>query len=248
MYVGSVVAPPYTHPLTSTDEHAVDATARSAWTRFTVPTSSLGPTAYILLSGKNGRQETGVGVDSERVQRPGGNQTFGCPCPAGAVTGPDEGECGPAFNVALGIEGRTTGGAPIVTGPYVLPEAYDCQVVLLDLSAEWCGPCRSMAVDAESLYQEFKDRGFVMVHAINERAPRGSGPCDQACAERWSRDFNATFPVLADVSSQAWDYYNMINAWPQSLLISRDGVVVRRFDGGQSRATLQAAIQAEVSR
>ena len=237
----------YTHPAITTDLRSIDAVAGQAYSKFSLDGSTFPSLPYFTFSGLNGRAETVTGYDSGLQVRPGGNQAFGCPCPVGMTVGPSTGNCGPDFTVAQGVEGRT-GTTPNVFGPYLVPNDYECSVVLLDLSAEWCPPCRVMAVDSESLYQQFKDRGFVMIHALNEKAPRGTGPCDVPCAERWSSDFNATFPVLADGTSQAWDYYNMINAWPQSLLISRDGMVVRRFDGGQSRATLEAAIDAELSR
>lgn len=225
-------------------------TPGSAWATLPLsPTqvSAMPENAYFVLSTINDRGETAVGFDSELQVLPGGLQTFGCPCPPGVPIGPRLNQCGPNITVAEGIEGFT-GGVPNVMGPYVIPEQYQCQVIMLDLSAEWCPPCRAMAVDAEGLYQQFKDRGFVMIHALDERNPRGTGPCDLACAERWSRDFGTTFPVLADGTAQGWDFYNLINAWPQSLLISRDGIVVRRFDGSQPRSVLESAIEAEVSR
>ena len=227
-----------------------DTSTTSAWARIQLsPTqvNAMPADAYFVLSALSDRAESMVGISSQGADRPGGLQTFGCPCPTGVTVGPRVNNCGPDFTVAQGVEGRT-GSVPNVFGPYVLPEQYECSVVMLDLSAEWCPPCRIMALDAESLYQQFKDRGFVMIHVLNERDPRGTGPCDVPCADRWTRDFGTTFPVLADITSQGWDNYNTLNGWPQSLLISRDGIVVRRFDGSQPRATLEAAIEAEVSR
>ncbi len=67
-------------------------------------------------------------------------------------------------------------------------------VVVLELSAGWCNPCRAVAEEAEEFFQEFKDRGFVLIHILMNGNVDGE-PSDKAFLEEWAGDYGLTFPV-----------------------------------------------------
>jgi thiol-disulfide isomerase/thioredoxin len=68
------------------------------------------------------------------------------------------------------------------------------QVVLLDFSAGWCGPCQQMAAGAEAIYQDKKDEGFTILHVMTDDWT-GTGNVSGGFIQEWQAEFGLTFPV-----------------------------------------------------
>jgi len=81
-------------------------------------------------------------------------------------------------------------------GSNVTLYAHFGKVILIDFSADWCGPCRDEASHAESLYQQYKDRGFQLITLLISGSPRA-----------WADDYGLTFPVLNDSSERLFSIY-----------------------------------------
>jgi len=77
-------------------------------------------------------------------------------------------------------------------------------VILIDLSAEWCGPCRTAAVTLEEEYQERKDDGFVVIQLMLDGYGMGDGNPD---GDRWRNEFGLSLPVIEDGDAHAAQYY-----------------------------------------
>lgn len=77
-------------------------------------------------------------------------------------------------------------------------ELYDFfgQVVAVVLGREWCGPCQDDAAALEELYQENKDRGFVILNLILEGIQDDSTPQ----TDRWAESLGIHYPALGDHS------------------------------------------------
>jgi len=70
------------------------------------------------------------------------------------------------------------------------------QVILIDFTADWCGPCREKAETAEQFYQKYKDKGFIYILIVIEGDPA-----------IWAYTYGLTFPVLNDNSQTIYNIY-----------------------------------------
>lgn len=112
------------------------------------------------------------------------------------------------------------------------------QVVLLNFWATWCGPCREEMPDFESIYRQRRDDGLAVLAVNAFESP------DQVAA--FVDEFDLTFPVILDESGVInSDLYGpAIAGYPTSLLIDRQGMIVRRFPGSLEASVLLDALAA----
>lgn len=107
---------------------------------------------------------------------------------------------------------------------------YRGQVVLINLWATWCLPCREEMPALQSFYDNNKDKGFTVI-AINDGEPL-------ADVAKFAEDYDLTFPIWLDptyiATEQAFKTMNL----PSSFVIDRDGTVQLLWVGGISRAML----------
>ena len=99
---------------------------------------------------------------------------------------------------------------------------YRGNVVLVNLWATWCGPCRAEIPDLEAAYRAHKDEGFVVL-GINVEEPRKA-------VEPFVDDMDMTYPVLLDESGLVLKEYRGLGL-PMSLLVDREGVIQVRHMG-----------------
>ncbi len=97
---------------------------------------------------------------------------------------------------------------------------YDGQVTLVNIWATWCAPCRAEMPAMEELYQAFKGEGFrIAAVSVDEGKP------DDVMA--FARELNLTFYILHDRDGAIQQRY-MTTGVPESFLIDRNGVIVRK--------------------
>ena len=101
---------------------------------------------------------------------------------------------------------------------------YRGDVVLLNIWATWCGPCRVEMPEIQALYSNFSTEGFRVVavsidNAGMEQAIRG-----------FVRDYGLTFDILYDASGDIQRIYQSSGV-PETFIIGRDGVIRKKVIG-----------------
>jgi len=99
------------------------------------------------------------------------------------------------------------------------------QVVLLDVFAEWCGPCVTHAPTGEEIWQDVQDRGVTILAMMQQNAD-GSPAETPEDAARWADRFDLTHAVLADPTGNANQFQVIGGGFPTYPLIGPDMTVI----------------------
>ncbi len=70
------------------------------------------------------------------------------------------------------------------------------QLILLDISAEWCAPCQELATEVDHTWKDYEDQGFMYLTILTE--DENSNIPNQEVLEKWATDFDISAPVLSD--------------------------------------------------
>jgi cytochrome c biogenesis protein CcmG, thiol:disulfide interchange protein DsbE len=111
------------------------------------------------------------------------------------------------------------------------------QAVLVNLWATWCPPCRAEMPTIEKLYQEYKNRGFIVlaVDMTYQDDPFAIGP--------FTQEHNLTFPILLDETGEVASAFQL-RSLPSSYFINRAGTITEVVIGGpMSEALLRTRIE-----
>lgn len=118
-------------------------------------------------------------------------------------------------------------------GDPVRLQDYRGRVVLLNIWATWCFPCRTEMPSMQRLYEEYEGTDFEIV-AVSIDEASGSGMDGRGGAGEKIRAFadslGLTFDILHDPSGGIQEAYRAVGV-PESFVIGRDGVIYRRVPG-----------------
>ena len=100
---------------------------------------------------------------------------------------------------------------------------YRGAVTLVNIWATWCLPCRVEMPAMERVYNELAPRGFkIAAVSIDEGSP------DDVRA--FGQDLNLSFDLLQDRSTAVQQIFQTTGV-PESFLINKDGIIVKRIIG-----------------
>lgn len=115
------------------------------------------------------------------------------------------------------------------------------QIIVLDLSAGWCGPCRTAAQSAEEEFQEFKEDGVVFIHHMIDDNSNDGKVTDDGFVADWAETYGLSFPVVYDDSVEGYGeaYYGfsqsgVIQGVPTFVVIDREMTIHDYWSGGSS--------------
>jgi peroxiredoxin len=108
---------------------------------------------------------------------------------------------------------------------------YRGQVVLVNLWATWCPPCKAEMPTLKAYYEVYAADGFVTI-AIND-----GDPAEAVTA--FVQEYGLTFPVWLDPTYEATERAFKTRNLPSSFVIDREGNIRLRWVGEIDRATLE---------
>ncbi len=107
---------------------------------------------------------------------------------------------------------------------------YHGSVVLVNLWATWCPPCREEMPTLQKFYETYGNDGFLLV-GINQEEQR-------SVVLPFVKEFNLTFPIWLDEDYLAQRAFNTVSL-PSSYVIDRAGRVRLMWIGGISKQNLE---------
>jgi len=131
--------------------------------------------------------------------------------------------CAVAPAVAVGGKAPDYRSATLAGEPLSLADLRG-EVVMLNLWATWCYPCRREMPSFEALSREFADHGLRVVAVSIDRA--GAEPEIREFLE----EHGISFTVLHDPDQEIVRTFRTLGV-PETFLIDRDGVLVRHWIG-----------------
>jgi thiol-disulfide isomerase/thioredoxin len=104
-----------------------------------------------------------------------------------------------------------------------LRQRYRGAVTLVNVWATWCVPCRVEMPAMERLYQSLAPRGFkIAAVSIDEGNPED--------VQAFGQELKLSFDLLQDRSTSVQRIYQTTGV-PESFLLNRDGIIVKRVIG-----------------
>jgi len=108
---------------------------------------------------------------------------------------------------------------------------YHGQVVLVNLWATWCPPCKAEMPTLNEYFKAHQADGFVTI-AINDGDPSDA-------VSTFVQEYSLSFPVWLDPTYEATERGFKTSNLPSSFVIDRDGNVRLRWVGEIDRAALE---------
>jgi len=144
---------------------------------------------------------------------------------AGRIASPRQGFPAPDFTLAD------------LSGDSTTLSSHQGKVVLVNLWASWCGPCRAEMPAIQKLYDANRERGLEVL-AVNSTFQDNEDD-----ARAFVQNLHLTLPVLLDKDGSVSRRY-LLRALPSTFIIDRQGIIRAVIVGGPvSEAVLQTKIE-----
>jgi thiol-disulfide isomerase/thioredoxin len=121
---------------------------------------------------------------------------------------------------------------PASSGAPIKLANYSGKVLIVNLWATWCGPCRIEIPELVRLYKEYRPKGVEVV-GLSTEDPEASADS----VRNFVKDYEVSYRVGWATQEVALALMQGRDAIPQSFVIARDGHIVRRFVGFNATVT-----------
>ena len=117
------------------------------------------------------------------------------------------------------------------------------KVVVLNLWATWCGPCRQEMPELVKMSKEYKSRGLVVIGVATSYNEQN----DQGHVKEYVQSQSVPYKIVWDDGTLARPLVEAVqgkSVIPQSFVVARDGRIVKHFTGFSAYSTPQLMRQA----
>jgi cytochrome c biogenesis protein CcmG/thiol:disulfide interchange protein DsbE len=112
------------------------------------------------------------------------------------------------------------------------------QVVLLNFWASWCVPCRDEAPALQTIWEQYRDRGVIVLGVAWTDTERG--------ARAFMEEFFQDYPNGLDLGTRIGELYG-ITGVPETFVIDRQGNVVGFYPTPLSQIQFETIIEAALA-
>lgn len=107
---------------------------------------------------------------------------------------------------------------------------YRGEVVVLNIWATWCIPCRTEMPSMEKLYRELGPKGLKMVAVSVDNAG------EETTIRNFVKEYGLTFEILHDAAGSIQSIYRTTGV-PETFVLDRDGVIRKKWIGADDWAS-----------
>ena len=112
---------------------------------------------------------------------------------------------------------------------------YRGKIVLVNIWATWCPPCKAEIPGFINLYKKYKDKGLVIIGVSVDRGGK-------KVVVKFAADYNINYPILIGKDKQITKVFGPIRGIPTTFLIDPDGVIVNKYIGFHSEKKFEEEI------
>ena len=114
---------------------------------------------------------------------------------------------------------------------------YKGKVILINFWATWCPPCKVEIPGFIELYDQYKDKGFVILGV--------SGDDDAETLRTFASEWKINYPMLVGRDEEKLlDAYGPLYGYPTSVIVGRSGAVCGRHVGPATKEEFEQEIKA----
>jgi peroxiredoxin len=109
---------------------------------------------------------------------------------------------------------------------------YRGRVVLLNIWATWCTPCKEEMPSMQALYERLQGEDFEILAVSIDRAPADYDPSNPLGGKlrSFADSLGLTFTILHDPQGEITTAYQTTGV-PESFILDREGVIAQRITG-----------------
>lgn len=123
----------------------------------------------------------------------------------------------------------------LVNGDEFRLSDHEGKVVLLNIWATWCAPCREETPDLQELYTKYKDEGFLVLGVSIDKQGK-------SVVKPFMEEYGVTYPMVIDQGT-IMDKYGPTMGIPTTYIIGKEGNLQYFAVGALTNAELEPRIQ-----
>lgn len=105
------------------------------------------------------------------------------------------------------------------------------KVILVNFWASWCPPCKAELSDFQKVFDSYEDKGFAVIGIVLDDV-----------SPALIKDMGITFPIVKTNERVSKSYGNITDV-PASLLVGKDGRIIKKLKGVYSEKELSNDIE-----